>query len=199
MKILVVSDLHDHKLETIVPKEILDNIDFIISAGDYQENYPYPKEAIGVYGNHDTDPGATLITVNHKMKEYKGMTFMGIEGVFCGEKRYHNPKRKRSHHQLESEVKGFLEHQPRVTFFITHSRADNIFNRYTDGSKAFRQYIEDKQPVFYISGHCSHPDKTMMIGKTICINPHGNLWDYVVLTLPEKKVEFYVRGRNQPI
>jgi len=200
MKILIVSDLHEHKIEDIVPVEILDSIDFIISSGDYQENYPFPKEAIGIYGNHDVDPNHSLISVNHEIKQYKGMSFLGIEGVFCGEKRYKSP-RKRPYHQLESEVARCLSKMDYVTFFITHERAfeifDDKFNTHP-GNKALRKYIDEKKPKFYISGHMSNNKPMMIVGETLCLNPHGFKWDYIILTLVGQynSVAFY-KGKEK--
>lgn len=197
MKILIVSDFHDRKILDIVPKEIIDEVTFIISVGDMEDNYPLPKESIGVYGNHESpdelNKKPSLNNVHCQVINYKGFSFYGIMGVFCGDKRYHNPDRRRWYHQLQSIIDEYLDKAPMVDFFLTHERAYGIFDEVHGkhvGNQGFRKYIDEKQPAFYISGHISNGEKLKMVGKTIAINPHSRLWDYVILELPSRKIQF---------
>jgi len=195
--ILIVSDLHNNRLLEVAPEDELKKIDFAITVGDilhYEDFKELNIPAIGVLGNHDLlekfNRDKILIDCHKKVREFKGMTFMGIEGVFCGKKRFLNANRRRWYHQLEDDVAKYLDNAPQVTFFLTHYRAKDIFDRYKEGSPSFRRYIEEKQPSFYISGHTLHDDKYTQIGNTLCINPHGKKWKYVILKLPEIKLEF---------
>lgn len=187
-------------MEDIIPKEILDSIDFFISAGDY--DYLYPPKTVGIYGNHESEEElkkGSLISCHMKIVTVHGMRFLGIEGVFCGEKRYKNPNRKRWYHQLQSIVDEYLDKIPSVDFFITHERAFGIFDTIHGknvGNQGYRKYIDEKQPKFYISGHIMNEEKLKMVGQTTAINPHSRLWDFVILELPEGKIKF-MKGNKE--
>jgi Icc-related predicted phosphoesterase len=192
MKILIVSDLHNRDITSIVPQKTLKEVEFILSAGDY-EKYPYPIQAIGIYGNHDpikevfTDK--TLIDCNLKVKRVHGLKFMGVQGVFCGQRRYY--KNPSWYHILEEDIQLKLDKMPKVDFFITHFRAKEIFDRFHQGSPAFREYIEKKKPFYYISGHTCFDGGLDRIGDTVCLNPHpcGKI-RYIVLDLKTQGIKF---------
>lgn len=197
MRILILSDTHTRRLFEVVAIEDLRNVDFAITVGDidfYEDFLQEGIKVIGVLGNHDMvekfNKEKILVDCHKQIRTFYGYSFFGIEGVFCGEKRWLNRNRRRWYHQLESDVAKVLEETPKVNFFLTHYRAKGIFDRFKEGSPSFRKYIEEKQPDFYISGHTLHEDKVVTIGKTICINPHGEDWSYVILTLPSKHIEF---------
>lgn len=193
MKILIVSDLHNRDLTSVIPLKTLSSIDFLISAGDY-EKYPYPVQTIGVYGNHDTLKEVfndkTLIDCNLQVKKLHGLKFMGVQGVFCGKKRF-NSDRKLWYHNLEEDIEEKLSIMPQVDFFITHSRAKEIFNSFHDGSLAYRNYIIKMKPKYYISGHSCCEGGITRIGETCCLNPHvcGKL-RYIILDLRTGKIDF---------
>lgn len=106
MKVLIVSDLHERDISSVVPAKILKSVDFLISSGDYNK-YPYPIQAIGIYGNHDTleevTKNQTLINCHLKVKRIHGLKFLGVQGVFCGKKRY--LKNSSWYHILEEDSK----------------------------------------------------------------------------------------------
>lgn len=202
MKILIISDLHDRKIELVVPEEVLKSVDFIISAGDY--DYLYPPKTIGIYGNHESEEElekGTLIGCHMKIITIHGLKFAGIGGVFCGEKRYKNPSRKRWYHQLQEIIDQYLDKAPTVDFFITHERAYGIFDSIHGkqvGNVGFRKYIDEKKPKFYISGHISNSEKTKIVGNTLCINPHGKDWDFVIMELEDKQAVFrFMKGDEE--
>ena len=192
MKILIVSDLHNRDITSIVPSKVLSSVDFLISAGDY-EKYPYTIKAIGIYGNHDTlkevFDDKTLIDCNLKVKRVQGLKFMGVQGVFCGKKRY--SKNPLWYHNLEDDIQVKIDKMPTVDFFITHFRAKEIFDRFHQGSPAFRDYIEKKKPKYYISGHTCADGGIMRVGDTVCLNPHicGKV-RYIILDLRTDKIDF---------
>lgn len=192
IKILIVSDLHNRDITSVVPQKILNESSFILSAGDY-EKYPYNIQAIGIYGNHDTlkevFDDKTLIECHLKVKRIHGLKFMGIQGVFCGKKRY--SKNPLWYHNLEGEIQLKLDKMPTVDFFITHFRAKEIFDRFHQGSSAFREYIEKKKPKYYISGHTCAEGGIMRVGDTVCLNPHicGKV-RYIILDLRTNKIDF---------
>jgi len=193
MKILIISDLHERDIQSIVPNKILKSVDFLISAGDYNR-YPYPLQSIGIYGNHDSleevNDKQTLINCHLKMKRIHSLKFMGVQGVFCGAKRYY--KNPSWYHILESDIKIQLEKMPSVDFFITHFRAKEIFDRYHQGSQAFRDYIEQKEPKYYISGHTCADGAIERIGNTVCLNPHPcGKKRYIVLDLRTQDVRIF--------
>jgi Icc-related predicted phosphoesterase len=168
MKLLIISDFHERNLREVVPELVLERVDYIVSAGDYNA-YPYPKPAVGVYGNHDdlieVFSDQTLISCHKRVVTVAGLTFLGIQGVF-------SPNPHKWHHQLESDVAAFLKKQPKVNFFVTHERATGIFDRMRSGSQAYCDYIQAKQPDYYISGHVCSEGTMIRQGHTICLNPH---------------------------
>jgi len=198
--IVIVSDFHERKIEDVIPQDIMNSAMFIITAGDF--NYQYPSNCIGVYGNHECLTELikpTLNNVHMKTVTFHGYTFTGIMGVFCGEKRYNNPQRRRWYHQVQSEVDSFLSKTPSVDFFVTHERAYGIFDTIHGkhvGNQGYRKYIDEKQPKYYISGHIMNDEKLIMVGKTLCINPHSHLWDFVILEVPQNKVKFMKNGEE---
>lgn len=193
MKILIVSDLHNRDINSVVPQKILKDVKFILSAGDY-EKYPYPIQAIGIYGNHcsiqEVFTDKSLIDCNLKVKNVNGLKFMGVQGVFCGKKRfYKNPS---WYHILEEDIQPKLMKIPKVDFFITHFRAKEIFDRFHQGSPAFREYIEKKKPKYFISGHTCADGGIMRLGDTCCLNPHPcGLLRYIVLDLRTQDIRFF--------
>jgi Icc-related predicted phosphoesterase len=193
LKILIVSDLHNRDITSVVPQKTLKDVEFILSAGDY-EKYPYPVQAIGIYGNHDTlqevFTDKTLIDCNLQIKRVHGFKFMGVQGVFCGKKRYH--KNPSWYHILEEDIQHKLDKMPKVDFFITHYRAKEIFDKFHEGSPAFRDYIEKKKPSFFISGHTCADGGIIRIGDTCCLNPHvcGSL-RYIVLDSKTQDIRFF--------
>jgi Icc-related predicted phosphoesterase len=193
MKVLILSDLHNREITSIVPQKTLKNVDFILSAGDY-EKYPYPIQAIGIYGNHDplkeVFDDKSLLNCNLVVKRIHGLKFMGVQGVFCGAKRF-NSDRKLWYHNLEEDIESKLSKMPKVDFFITHSRAKEIFNRFHDGSQAYRNYIEKKKPKYYISGHSCADGGILRVGDTCCLNPHVCAKvRYIILDLRTDKIDF---------
>jgi Icc-related predicted phosphoesterase len=169
MKLLIVSDLHERNIREVVPELVIEKADYIVSAGDYN-CYPFPRPAVGVYGNHDDDStevfqNKTLINCHKKVVKVAGLTFLGVQGVF-------SPNPHKWYHQLESDVQDFLEKQPRVNVFITHERAAGIFDRMCSGSPTFRDYVLKKQPDYYVSGHVCANGTILRRGHTVCLNPH---------------------------
>lgn len=140
----------------------------------------------GVLGNHDLKEfceKTILHNCHFEVLRRKDLSFLGVQGVACGEKRYKNVERRRWYHWIEDEIVTRLFQMPKVTFFVTHYRAKNIFDAYKEGSPAFRKYIEREKPMYYFSGHTKYPDMIHQVGEdgTLCINPHASGWDYVIL------------------
>ena len=187
MKLLIVSDLHERNIREVVPELVLEKIDYIVSAGDYN-TYPYPKPAVGVYGNHDSlhevFNDKTLISCHKQVVTVAGLTFLGIQGVF-------SPNPHKWYHQLESDVEKFLKKQPKVNFFVTHERATGIFDRMRSGSQAYRDYILKKQPDYYVSGHVCSEGTMIRQGHTICLNPHPcGCGRYIILDVESGELKF---------
>jgi len=187
MKLLIVSDFHERNIREVVPELVLEKIDYIVSAGDYQV-YPYPKPAVGVYGNHDelieVFDKKTLINCHLKVVEVAGLTFLGVQGVF-------SPNPHKWYHNLEAAIQKTLQKQPKVNFFVTHERATGIFDRMGSGSLAYRDYILRKQPDYYISGHVCSEGTMIRQGHTICLNPHPcGCQRYIILDVESGELKF---------
>lgn len=187
MKLLIVSDLHERNIREVVPELVLDKVDYIISAGDYLF-YPFPKPAIGVYGNHcpisEVFGERTLINCHKRVMVVAGLTFLGIQGVF-------SPNPHKWYHISETDIAKFLSRQPKVNFFITHERAAGVFDRMRSGSQAYREYIQCKQPDYYISGHVCADGAVIRLGHTICLNPHPcGHQRYIILDVESGELRF---------
>jgi len=185
MRFLIVSDLHEIKIEDLVPPPIIKSVDYIISAGDYL-HYPFPKPAIGVYGNHDSLEEVfqrkSLINCHMQIVKVANLTFLGIQGVF-------SPHPRKWYHNSEQEVKRFLIKQPKVNFFITHERASGIFDRLNSGKPFFTEYILKRQPDYYISGHVCADGDLLKKGSTLCLNPHPcNKKRFILLDSETEKI-----------
>jgi Icc-related predicted phosphoesterase len=175
-----------------------EEIDFIITTGDINF-YDFPKKVIGVYGNHELlyNPFVTkpIIDADRIIQNYKGYLFYGYQGNMAKTiKKWHHFTEDQAIEDLDSLKKKKVK----LDFFLTHERAYGIFDKLEIkhvGVKVFREFIDDVQPRFYLSGHIHNPQGTVNIGQTMCINPGmGSDGQYCILEPEKKKVEFYEEG-----
>lgn len=180
MKILAIAD----KKPSIPIKETLikEGVDLIITLGDLERSEIAELEhitntpKIGVYGNH-CFPGymETLGIYNMHMHtwSYDGLTFGGFEGCV----RYKNTPYVKMYTQ--DEASALMEYFPYVDVFIAHAPPFGINDEEDPahvGFKAFRTYLEEKRPKYFLHGH-TYPTKESLVTKfldTEIIYIHGD-------------------------
>lgn len=156
MLVYVFSDFQGEK---VIPDG---NPDLVILLGDIyfrdaeeiDKKYSCPK--IGVYGNHDAknEWSQTNIKLIHEQTfEFNGITFAGFGGC---------PRYNRKPNQFDEEqCAAFMDNLDTVDVFIAHSNpvydpslVDWDAHR---GFQAFNDYIERKQPKYFLHGHLHDP------------------------------------------
>lgn len=144
--------------------------DLLISLGDVwdttieraQSMYACSK-AFAVRGNHDSvAPFADSVTDLHaRATEYEGVTFGGFEGSW----KY----KPRGHHLFEQyEVSKALQDFPYVDIFVAHNSPRGVHERDSEvhqGFDAFLDYVERKQPRYFLHGH-QHLNEVSDLGRT---------------------------------
>lgn len=147
-----------------------ESLDLIITLGDLEYTQINQLEVvtaipkIGVYGNHCTpgymEPLGIMNLHLHKWS-FGGLTFGGFEG---------SPRYKRDPYAkmyTEEEATELLHNFPYVDVFIAHAPPRGI-NDEDDvahtGFQALRDYIETKQPRFFLHGH-TYPKAADLVTK----------------------------------
>ena len=194
MKILAFSDLHGdiHSAEVIV-KEI-EKFDLVIFSGDFStfdEGVEQVANTIGkaenllvVPGNHETDKEVELICKEYDWKFLHGKTFSYDDFTFCGcggsSPTPFNTPFEFDEDDLRNLLQDFKKIRNRL-ILITHcppynTSLDKTFSGEHAGSKAIREFIEEKQPLLNIFGHIhENAGKEDLIGNTrlVCVGKEG--------------------------
>lgn len=163
MRLLVVSDC-----EAGLPPRPRGEPEVVVSCGDVPEDVlgrvvlRYGVPCLGVLGNHDpASPPPMLRDLHLRVVEWAGVTFGGFEGA----RRY----KPLGHHLYEEvEVEALLAGFPRVDVFVAHSPPAGIHDAEDgvhNGFRAFRRYIEERQPALFLHGHVHRRAETM-VGRT---------------------------------
>jgi hypothetical protein len=196
---LLVADFHEYKIRDDRLRAAVEgrSVDLIISCGDVpyatleQFKERFPGVAIyGVHGNHC--PGTPLpdgIVDLHGTVVKKGLlTFSGFEGAL----RY-----KDAGHYLydDPDVEHLLRRLPPVDVMVSHAPPRGIHDGQDFahmGFEAFRQYIDQKIPRYWIHGHAHQKDRVTPIGETFVISVYG--FKFVRLELAPPEPETYTFG-----
>jgi Icc-related predicted phosphoesterase len=157
------------------------NPDLVVLLGDIyhtdakeiDDMYSCPK--IGIYGNHDaeTEWSKTNIQLIHKDRyTLNGITFAGFGGC---------PRYNRKPNQFDEEqCFEFMNTLEKVDVFIAHSnpvyKPSNFQNDAHRGFQPFNDYIEEKQPKYFIHGHLHEPTiKKVKDTEIYCVYPFMKL------------------------
>ena len=161
MKILVIADTPPK--QSLRELAYTEKVDLICTLGDLdifaleelREINDIPK--IGVYGNHCTGQyfeSLGILNMHMKTISIGGLLFGGFEGSL----RYKpNP---RAIMYTQDEASAMLRNFPRVDVMIAHSPPYSIHDEPGDmtheGLHALKDYIDEKQPQYFLHGH-THP------------------------------------------
>ncbi len=157
MKILAIAD---RPPKNSIKDQVADeNIDLVVTLGDLEYTQIAELESItnipkiGVYGNHCT-PGYMeqlgIVDMHMKTIEVDGITFGGFEGSH----RYKKDQFAKMYSQ--DEAIELMRDLPYVDVFIAHSPPAGINdeeNPAHQGLLALRNYLDQKQPKYFIHGH----------------------------------------------
>ncbi|MBW4435523.1 MAG: metallophosphoesterase family protein [Pleurocapsa minor GSE-CHR-MK-17-07R] len=205
MKILFVSDLVTQQLENAAHmRRRYSDVELVVSCGDMPSGYlEFITSVLSVplfyvCGNHDIHyeerpPGG--INLHRRILEYKGLTFVGLEGSM----RYNKEPLQYSDRDMASMVWkfGFPLWFRRmrgigVDVFVTHSPAKGIHDlpdlTHT-GFKSFLKFMDRHKPRYMVHGHVHTYDnrvQTITQYKETCIM---NVYPFKVLD-----IEPVVRG-----
>lgn len=161
MKILVIADTPPK--QSLKELAYTEKVNLICTLGDLdifaleelRDITDIPK--IGVYGNHCTGQYFDSLGIENlhlKTKTIEGVTFGGFEGSL----RYKpNP---RAIMYTQDEAREMIRDFPKVDVMIAHSPPYGIHDEPGDltheGLHALKDYIEEKQPRYFLHGH-THP------------------------------------------
>lgn len=156
MLIYVFSDFQGEK---IIPEG---NPDLVILLGDiyYRDaleiDNKYNCEKIGVYGNHDVQnewSETSIKLIHEEVYEYGDFKFAGFGGC---------PRYNRKPNQYtEEQCSLFMSGLDKVDVFIAHSNP--VYTPSSDdwdahrGFCAFNEYIDSRQPKYFLHGHIHNP------------------------------------------
>jgi Icc-related predicted phosphoesterase len=172
MKLLVISDIDD-----LHWRNGAGQVDLVLSLGDVADQVileaaeAFQTPAIfAVKGNHDANTTfpASIVDLHMTIREYKGITFGGLNGSW----RY-----KINGHFLydQSEVVKFLSFFPMVDVFISHNSPHGIHDR-DDGIHAgfegLTAYVRRASPKVVVHGH-QHVACETKVGKTNVVGVYG--------------------------
>jgi Icc-related predicted phosphoesterase len=201
VKILTISDTVMPQLENAANlRRRFSDIDLIISCGDMPPAYLdfistiLGKPLMYVRGNHDESyerepPGG--INLHHNLVEYRGLSFIGLEGCI----RYNKGKIQYTQGQMHRMV---LKMAPRmklrtwrngygVDVFVAHSPPRGIHDIEDDyphrGFDAFLNFMDWYQPRYMLHGHVHtwdrRKDTETQYNNTLIMNINP----YTVLTI----------------
>ena len=218
MKIIGLTDIHGRLNSLIRIEKKLAEADLILIAGDIT-NFGdgdkaeevissierYNKNILAVYGNCDYPSVESYLSqkgysISWKHKEIGDYTFIGVGGsLSC-------PARTPSEFP-ESEFSTFFRsilndfssgsHPVRWLVLVSHQPPKNtICDRAHGGvhvgSSAVRQFIEDAQPVFVLTGHIHEGRGVDRIGNTIVVNPGPfRTGNYAEIEVDDGKLKSY--------
>ncbi len=194
MRIIAFSDLHGdiHSAE-VIAKEI-EKFDLAIFCGDFStfnEGVEQVANAIGkaenllvIPGNHETDKEVELVCKEYDWKFLHGRIFNYDDFTFCGcggsSPTPFNTPFELDEDYLENILQDFKKNRNKI-ILITHcppynTLLDKTFSGEHAGSKAIREFIEEKQPLLNICGHIHENEgKEDLLGRTrlICVGKEG--------------------------
>lgn len=200
MKLLCVSDTVMPQLESAANlRRRYSDVDLIVSCGDMPAAYlDYISSILGkpllyVRGNHDemytTEPPGG-IDLHNNLFEYKGLTFIGLEGSI----QYNNGPIQYTQHEMRMKV---LQLAPRLRYnrwrrgygvdvFVTHSPPRGIHDADDPphhGFDAFLNFLTWYRPRYMIHGHVHTWDRRKVVDTQYKHTRILNINPYYLLTV----------------
>lgn len=200
MKLLCVSDTVMPQLESASNlRRRYSDVELIVSCGDMPATYlDYISSILGkpllyVRGNHDemytTEPPGG-IDLHNNLFEYKGVTFIGLEGSI----QYNGGPIQYTQHEMRMKV---LQLAPRLRYnrwrrgygvdvFVTHSPPKGIHDAEDlphQGFEAFIDFLTWYRPRYMIHGHVHTWDRRKVVDTQYKHTRILNINPYYVLTV----------------
>jgi Icc-related predicted phosphoesterase len=186
LKILTVSDEVVERFYNVRVRDLLPDIELIISCGDLPYYYlEFMLDVLGVpmffvHGNHDpteeiTERGTRTypwgaINIHQKFIWHKGLIFFGLEGSVRYSKSRHQYTQLDMWLKVLRAVPRFLYNRVRhgraLDVFVTHSPAWQLGDAEDpahQGFKAFRWLLEVFRPRYHIHGHVHIYDRNDLV------------------------------------
>ncbi|MEM1628690.1 MAG: metallophosphoesterase [Desulfurococcaceae archaeon] len=195
MRLLVLSDIHEriNNVKKLLSITKTLNVNLVLIAGDltYFKDVEYAKRVLDkikdlirakilfVPGNCDPeelineyrDLNGDILNIHRSIYEYSGYVFYGIGGsgitpfntiIEFDEEFFKNSLNAVSN--IDQDKLIILTHQPIRGFF------DEVKDEHT-GSKAFMEFLVEKQPLLWITGHIHEYSGFTKYGKTTIVHP----------------------------
>ena len=160
--IVCISDEEDPLLYSQSVKKVLEDCDFIISAGDLKNEYlEYivtltNKPLFYVHGNHDSEtPPEGCICIDDDLVEYEGIRLLGLGGSI----RYSNDTYQYTELQMERRIRKLkrkISKAKGVDIVVTHApiKGYGDLDDYAhQGFECFVKLLNELKPRFWFYGH----------------------------------------------
>ena len=203
MKILCISDETVPQLENVANlRRRYNDVDLVISCGDLSVAYLdlittiLGKPLMYVRGNHDeryntSPPGG--IDLHENFVEYKGVTFIGLEGCL----RYNRGKIQYTQTEMHTKVFKLAPYlswrrwrkSHAVDVFVTHAPARGIHDLEDDyphrGFDAYLRFMDWYRPRFMIHGHVHTWDRRKSTRTNYKNTMVMNIMPFAILEIEE--------------
>jgi Icc-related predicted phosphoesterase len=202
MKLVVLPDLHEGGIKYLpLLRDALATADWVLLPGDLTIRgstdamekvlaalQEYNPNILAVPGEWDTRHGSHILTQHHcnlhgQFVLLEGMAFIGLGGCLT----YQNAPKEHlmyDNFQYEMLLQTITDQLPRRTplLLMTHhppheTHADRLYSGKRAGSRAIRDFVDQRQPLLCLTGHLHHVQTIEHIGKTLILNP-GPIWLY---------------------
>lgn len=165
MKILFISDEESKAYWDYFRKELVEDIELIVSCGDLDAEYlsflatMTSVPVLYVHGNHDDKyerrPPEGCICIEDDIYEYQGVRLLGLGGSY----RYKNGNNQYTDAQMTKRVRRLtlkLFFKKGFDILVTHAPAYGIHDTKENshrGFKIFHHLIEKYEPRYFVHGH----------------------------------------------
>lgn len=186
LKIMVLSDEPCRILYENYRKEVLEDIDLIVSCGDLPYDYlsfiatVFRGPVLYVHGNHDTryehHPPLGCICIEDQIYTYKGVRFLGLGGSH----KYNGNEWQFTQKEMTRRVKKLwmkLRKSKGFDVLVTHSPAYELYDGKDPahiGFKIFNELLEKYRPELFLYGHVhlNYGDRPRAFfhDQTLCVN-----------------------------
>ena len=193
MKLVVLTDIHNHVLTINQIGRTLMEADYVLLAGDLttfgnaQDAQKvidaianYNQNILAVPGNCDPASVATFLNekklnLDNQVREIDGYFFFGIGGSLPAPGTTPNELYEEQFSDILNQLRPKIK-EPHKWIFLIHQPPFNTIadrlsaNRHV-GSKALRNFVKEVQPLVYFTGHIHEGRGTDQIGQTVVVNP----------------------------
>ncbi|NOX90733.1 MAG: hypothetical protein GXO77_17165 [Calditrichaeota bacterium] len=193
MKLIALTDLHDHSQNIDKIGKDLSEADWVIVAGDIttfgnagdarqiiDKIFNYNRKILAVPGNCDPDSVALYLTkigvnLDNRVRSNDEYYFMGIGGSLPAPGRTPNEYNENLLQLWLQKFKTQLPDGAKI-ILISHQPPygtinDRVLGGEQVGSKTLRKFIEELQPLICFTGHIHEGVGIDRIGRTKIINP----------------------------